>query len=100
MLLNSAQIRGFFEGDGGIQIRVDKRIGGLSFRPQAKFAQKTQNAQILEWIRSSLDPNLVMSEYDITDSSWLIFPFNSNVGRLCEASSTRRALRGELYEAT
>lgn len=80
MLLNSAQIRGFFEGDGGIQIRVDKRIGGLSFRPQAKFAQKTQNAQILEWIRSSLDPNLVMSEYDITDSSWLIFPFNSNAG--------------------
>lgn len=78
--LNSAQIRGFFEGDGGIQIRVDKLKNGITFRSQAKFAQKTENAQILEWIRESLDPDLVMAEYDETGSSWLVFSFNSNVG--------------------
>nr|YP_005089807.1 LAGLIDADG homing endonuclease [Dunaliella salina]YP_005089848.1 LAGLIDADG homing endonuclease [Dunaliella salina]ACS95070.1 LAGLIDADG homing endonuclease [Dunaliella salina]ACS95109.1 LAGLIDADG homing endonuclease [Dunaliella salina] len=81
MLLNSAQLRGFFEGDGGIQIRVDKRKNGLSFRPQAKFGQTTKNAQILEWCKESLQANIAMAEYDETDASWFVFPFNSDIGK-------------------
>jgi len=80
MKLSSAQIRGFFEGDGGIQVRVDKRKNGLSFRSQAKFGQKTKNTQILEWCKESLQTNVTMAEYEETTSSWFTFAFNSNVG--------------------
>ena len=75
-MLNSAQIRGFFEGDGGIQVRVDPTKEGLSFRVQAKFGQNTNNVQILEWVKDSLDSSLTITSYDKTSSSSLVFPFS------------------------
>lgn len=73
--LNNSQIRGFFEGDGGIQVRIDKVKEGFTFRTLAKFTQKTDNAQILEWVRDSLDPSLTITSYKKTNSSTLLFPF-------------------------
>lgn len=80
VILNSAQIRGFFEGDGGFLIRIDPTKKGFSFRSQAKFGQTTKNDQILKWCRESLDPTIVITSYKETDSSSLVFPFNSIAG--------------------
>jgi len=78
-LLNSAQIRGFFEGDGGIQVRIDKTVNGFTFRPLFKFGQKTENVQIIKWIQSSLGTKRIITDDSLTNSSSLVLPFKGEI---------------------
>jgi hypothetical protein len=78
--LNSDQIRGFFEGDGGIQVRIGLTENSLSFRPLVKFGQKTNNRQILDWVKESLAPDVEITN-DNTGNTSLVFPFASESGK-------------------
>ncbi len=71
-----AYIAGFLDGDGSIFFQLVKRKGyvyGYQIRSSVAFYQKTENKQILEWLKSTLMVGYIrhrktgMSDYTIVE---------------------------------
>jgi hypothetical protein len=81
--LTSKELKGFFEGDGGFQVKVDRLEGQkISFRPIAKFGQNNRCYAILLGIAKKFNVNITTFETTKTGSlnSSVVLPLKSAEG--------------------